>query len=159
MTSDQAFYLAIKWLSRQMYSAERIRQKLQRHDVSSPQIDEVIERLNDQGLLRENDMAQALVDQWIARGKWGPVMMRFRLLQRGLDHGIVNAVMADHQEVDWLAIALHLRERYDISNPQAKGRFIRFLARQGFPSSVIAQAVDYELGNERVDDNNGFGDY
>ncbi len=38
---------------------------------------------------------------------------------------------------NWQEIALHVRERYDITNAKDRARFIRHLTREGFPTGII----------------------
>lgn len=151
---NEAQLLALRWLSQRSLSIREVNQRLDRRGLDPEEIAAAIEALKRLGYLDDLKLSQQIAEKSVARHE-GPARLAARLAQRGVSPETSRQVsQALAQETDWLAIAEPLRERYDMSSPKGRLRFIRHLAREGFPAAVI-----YRLAGERSDDTDGVDDY
>ncbi|MHB8777335.1 MAG: RecX family transcriptional regulator [Anaerolineales bacterium] len=140
---ERAFQQAMLFLSYRVRSEKEIRQNLLKHEIPEEVIGQTLERLRKSGLVNDNQFARAWVEN---RNTFRPRSRRalsMELRQKGLDDETVQAAVSN---VDENALA------YESANKRAGrlkglewGEFRRklseYLARRGFPHSVIAPVV------------------
>lgn len=155
MPSDPKFQ-AMRWLAQRNLTVWEMRVRLEAQNFSPESIGTVLDELDRLGYLNDRAVADQIVRKSLTRRE-GPQRIVSRLRQRGvppdLRDTVLNEVMA---QVDWLEIAELVRQRYDIGSPRGRARFIRHLAREGFPVGVIQQLAD---DGERGDHADGVKDY
>lgn len=140
---ERAFQQAMLFLSYRVRSEKEIRQNLLKHEIPEEVIGQTLERLRESGLVNDNQFARAWVEN---RNTFRPRSRRaltMELRQKGLDDETVQTAVSN---VDENALA------YESANKRAGrlkslewGEFRRklseYLARRGFPYSVIAPVV------------------
>lgn len=140
---ERAYQQAILYLSYRTRSEAEIRQNLRKHEIPEAVIEETLEKLRGAGLANDNQFARAWVDN---RNTFRPRSRRalaMELRQKGLnDETIASAVTG----VDENALAYEAaRKRVNRLAGQEWNEFRKklseFLARRGFPYSVIAPVV------------------
>lgn len=141
--SNDPYVLAVRWLGLRSLSEEEIRGRLRDKGFTRDIIDLTIDKLNRFGFLGDRALAERIVTLGLAGRRLGPSGIRQKLYQRRIHKDVAEAVWQElTADVNWGAIAQELMAQYDINDPRAYGRFIRYLSRQGFPPSVIANVVE-----------------
>lgn len=146
---ERAYQQAMLFLSYRARSEKEIRQNLLKHEFSEEVIEGTLERLRESGLADDNEFARAWVEN---RNVFRPRSRRaltLELRQKGLDDETVQTAVAD---VDERALAYEsARKRAPRLNGLEWGEFRRklseYLARRGFPYSVIVSVVT-QIWNE-----------
>ena len=140
---ERALQQAMLFLSYRTRSEKEIRQNLRKHEIPEEVVEETIERLRENGLANDNKFARVWVEN---RNTFRPRSRRvltMELRQKGLDDETVQSAVAD---VDEDALA------YDSARKRAprfkalewiefRKKLSEYLARRGFPYSVIAPVV------------------
>lgn len=148
-SKERALQQALLFLSYRVRSEKEIRQNLLKHEYAEDVIEITLQRLRDTGLANDNDFARAWVEN---RNTFRPRSRRaltMELRQKGLDEETVKSAVSD---VDESALA------YDTARKRAsrfqglewsefRKKLSEYLARRGFPYSVIAPVVT-QIWNE-----------
>lgn len=148
-SKERALQQALLFLSYRARSEKEIRQNLLKHEYSEDVIEITLQRLRDTGLANDNDFARAWVEN---RNTFRPRSRRaltMELRQKGLDEETVKSAVSN---VDESALA------YDTARKRAprfqglewsefRKKLSEYLARRGFPYSVIAPVVT-QIWNE-----------
>ncbi len=140
---ERALQQAMLFLSYRTRSEKEIRQNLRKHEIPEDVVEETIERLRENGLANDNKFARVWVEN---RNTFRPRSRRvltMELRQKGLDDETVQAAVSN---VDENALAYEsARKRAGRFKSLEWGEFRKklseYLARRGFPYSVIAPVV------------------
>ncbi len=125
---------ALALLARRAYTEAELRRKLAGYPEA--EVEEALGRLRGWGYLDDRAYAEAFVRS--RRHRFGPHRLRRELLRRGVDEGIVEAVLGEEEgEVD-RAVRL-LARRWDRYRDRRE-RAVRFLLGRGFSLEAALQA-------------------
>jgi regulatory protein len=145
---------AVAALSRREHSRAELARKLSRHLAASDdpdQIERVLDRLEQQGLLSDSRFVAGLVRS--RAGRFGPARIRQELKQHRIAPELVRQSVAALEATE-LARARDLWARRFGAAPAdaaARARQIRFLAARGFRTDVILRVVR-SAGDGTTDD-------
>jgi len=156
---ERALQQAMLFLSYRARSEKEIRQNLLKHDIPAEAIEQTLERLRENGLANDEKFARVWVEN---RNTFRPRSRRvltMELRQKGLDDEAVQAAVSD---VDENALAYESASK---RAPRFKGlewsdfrkKLSEYLARRGFPYSVIAPIVS-QIWNEAHTEEQHFED-
>jgi len=146
-TYDKALRAAMRRLDRRAMSTRQLADKLRTLGFEPSIIEQVTARLTELGALNDRAYGEALIRE-IQRGKpAGPRLLRAKLAQKGLDRALIDELLAEAAaDDDPVACARSLAQRrltalsrYDV--PTRRRRLWGLLARRGFDSDVIEQAL------------------
>ncbi len=151
---ERALQQAMLFLSYRPRSEKEIRQNLNKHEIPEEVVEETLERLRENGLANDNKFARVWVEN---RNTFRPRSRRvltMELRQKGLDDETVQAAVSD---VDENALAFDsARKRAGRFKSLEWGEFRKklseYLARRGFPYSVIAPVVTQIWSEMHPDD-------
>ncbi|MCQ3938600.1 MAG: hypothetical protein DPW18_16360 [Chloroflexi bacterium] len=146
---ERAYQQAMLFLSYRARSEKEIRQNLLKHEYSEDAIETTLTRLRESGLANDNEFARAWVEN---RSTFRPRSRRaltMELRQKGLDAETVHAAVS---AVDESALAYETaRKRASrlagLEWSEFRRKLSEYLARRGFPYSVIAPVVT-QIWNE-----------
>lgn len=134
---NSAKSLALGWLTRRSLTTRELRDRLTKKGCGSQEIDEVLKDLDRLGLMDDKRLGEQIVASGLSHYE-GPMRIVARLASRGVPgpmrRQLYHELLAGN---NWQEIALHVRERYDITNAKDRARFIRHLTREGFPTGII----------------------
>ena len=134
---------AMDYLARREYGRAELVRKLTRAGFVASLSEESVAQLAAEGLQNDTRFVENFVQSRISQGK-GPVRIEMDLNQRGLESGIVAAVLEDCDQ-DWFELAREVRVRkFGGKVPQdfnAKAKQMRFLQYRGFEQAHIQAAV------------------
>jgi len=154
-TREWAYQQALLYLSYRARSEKEIRQNLQKHEMPEDVIEETIERLRTAGLANDNEFAQTWVEN---RSTFRPRSRRalaMELRQKGLDDETVRSALSgvDEDALAYEAAQKRLGRLKGLEWNDFRKKLSEFLARRGFPYSVIAPIVTRTWSETHADDN------
>ncbi len=140
---ERALQQALLFLSYRVRSEKEIRQNLLKHEFSEEVIETTLEKLRENNLANDNEFARAWVEN---RNTFRPRSRRaltMELRQKGLDEETVQAAVSD---VDEQALAYESAQKRvnrlkGLEWGDFRKKMSEYLARRGFPYSVIAPVV------------------
>ncbi|HET6471345.1 MAG TPA: regulatory protein RecX [Pseudomonadales bacterium] len=136
---DSAFRL----LAQREHSTDELRRKLKKRGYAVATIAAVVESLDAAHSVSDERFAESFVRVRSERGQ-GPLKIRAELRERGVDDGIVEAVLTATAEF-WLEHARKARtKRFGVEPPGDRdtwNRQARFLAQRGYPSDLIYRTL------------------
>ncbi len=86
---------AMNYLSRREHTRQELLHKLLDKDYPQDEVEQALDRLEDQGLLSESRFAEAFVRQRQLRGS-GPLKIRAELRQKGLNENLLDQFLDVH---------------------------------------------------------------
>ncbi|MBI5945448.1 MAG: RecX family transcriptional regulator [Chloroflexi bacterium] len=151
---EWAYQQAMLFLSYRARSEKEIRQNLLKHEMPEEVIEETIERLRKAGLANDNEFAQAWVEN---RSTFRPRSRRalaIELRQKGLDDETVHSAISgvDENALAYEAAQKKLGRLNGLEWNEFRKKLSEFLARRGFPYSVIAPIVTQLWDETHPDD-------
>jgi len=154
VTYDQAMSAAMVHLNRRMMTSQQLKRKLQQKRHSLAMIDQVSERLTELGLLDDLAFGKAMIRDLTTRKPAGPKLLRQKLWQCGIEPGLVDQLIDQHQaQIDpdqEVSEAAKLAQRKlptmaRLDAATRKRRLWGLLARRGFGSETINMAIEKAL--------------
>lgn len=142
----------LRALTRRDMSEREVRSWLAARDVAENDVDEWVERMQRLGYVDDLRMATHLVDKLIARGGKGRGVIVQKLAERGIDRATASEAVShlddDSQQQQATELAVARASRMGtLTDEAARRRLHGFLARRGFSSTVIREAVHHALRN------------
>lgn len=144
---EVAFQRAVKFLGYRPRSENEIRQHLQKHATPEPILAATLDKLRTNGLLDDQQFANAWVENRNTFRPRGARALRMELKQKGLaDRAIAQAL----EGLDEFPLALQAAEKQaaklrGLDETARKQKLYGFLARRGFSYETIAEAVQKVL--------------
>ncbi len=143
LTPVQLRLTAMNLLARRDYSVQELRQKLSLKSPNIDLIEQVIQRLVDEGLQSDDRFAEAFTKMRLRQGK-GSAIVAFELKQRGISSKLINTYVKSSDD-HWQESLSQLINRRFLGqladNPQEKAKQLRFLQSRGFTLDQIRQAM------------------
>lgn len=142
----------LRALTRRDLSEREVRTWLSVRDVPENDIEEWVERMHRLGYVDDLRMATHLVDKLVARGGKGRGVIVQKLTERGIDRATASKAVShlddDSQQEQATELAVARASRMGtLTDEAARRRLHGFLARRGFSSTVIREAVHHALRN------------
>ncbi len=146
---EKAHRQALLFLSYRTRSAAEVRQNLQKHKVPEDVIERTLVKLQESRLVDDDQFAHAWVEN---RSSFRPRSLRLlsvELRQKGLSAETAQAALQglDEQALAYQAGLKKLRRLEGLEWQDFRRKLSGYLARRGFPYSVIASVVG-QLWNE-----------
>lgn len=153
--NQRIYHDSIHLLARQDYSEFKLRQKLRsRKDNLSHEVDEVIEKLKERGLLREQNYRRLFIRKWMIKGESQDKIRRRGALEHlefsseEFENAQNELGFSDKESVEKL-IAKKLRSHEIPSDKKAfqrlRDKTLRFLVSKGHPFESAKQLLDQYL--------------
>jgi regulatory protein len=135
---------ALHFLSYRPRSSAEVRQNLSKRGISEALIEDIMNRLQNTGLVNDETFAQAWVENRNAFRPRGKTALRMELRRKGLSNEIVQSVL--DTQVNDAALALEAARRYarrlsGLEWPEFRQKLSGFLARRGFLYTTLAPVV------------------
>jgi len=138
---EVAMQKALRFLGYRPRSLQEVRANLEKHEIPEPVIVSTLERLQENGLLNDQDFARAWVEN---RNSFRPRSRRalaIELHRKGLDAELVQGVLDENVDEEALALQAarnHLRRVEAFEWQEFRQKLGGFLGRRGFSYAVIA---------------------
>ena len=151
---ERAYQQAMLFLSYRARSESEIRQNLRKHEIPEAVIETTLERLRQEGLANDNQFARAWVEN---RNVFRPRSRRalaMELRGKGLDDETVTSAVAgmDEEALAYAAARKRVSRLNGLEWNEFRKKLSEFLARRGFPYSVIAPVVSKVWNEAHVDE-------
>jgi regulatory protein len=140
---ERALQQALLFLSYRARSEKEIRQNLQKHEFSEEVIETTLEKLREGRLANDTEFARVWVEN---RNTFRPRSRRaltMELRQKGLDDETVQAAVAgvDEEALAYESALKRASRIHRLEWGEFRKKLSEYLARRGFPYSVIAPVV------------------
>jgi len=151
---EWAYQQALLYLSYRVRSEKEIQQNLKKHEVPEDVIEETLERLRQANLANDNEFAQTWVENRSAFHPRSRRALAMELRQKGLDDETVHSAISsvDEDALAYEAAQKRLGRLKGLEWNDFRKKLSEFLARQGFPYSVIAPIVTRTWSEMHADD-------
>jgi regulatory protein len=145
------------FLSYRARSESEIRQNLRKHEVPDEVIEQTLDRLRQDGLANDGQFARAWVENRSVFRPRSRRMMAMELKQKGLNEEAVTSALEDvnDEALAYEAAQKRAARFKDLEWIEFRKKLSEFLARRGFPYSVIAPVVT-RIWNETNKDKHHF---
>ncbi|MBN1302996.1 MAG: RecX family transcriptional regulator [Anaerolineales bacterium] len=156
---EVALQRALNYLSYRPRSQEEIRQNLHKHEIPDAVIEETIERLQKDGLADDRQFARLWVENRNSLRPRSRRALTIELRRKGLEETLIESVLDDNVEDEVLAYQAGLKKARKLGELEwndFRRKLGDFLARRGFPYSIIATTVKrlWEENQAETDLNN-----
>lgn len=140
---ERAYQQAMLFLSYRARSESEIRQNLRKHEIPEDVIEQTLERLRENQLANDDKFARAWVEN---RNTFRPRSRRalsVELRQKGISDEAAQSALAglDEEALAYEAGLKKARRLQVLEWSEFRKKLSEFLARRGFPYSVIAPTV------------------
>jgi len=135
----------LDWLARRDRSEREIREKLRHWDADSEEIEDVLAKLTDRGLVDDRAFAQKLASWHERHDPVGPARLKMKLQQRGVSADLAAEAaesLRDLEKQRRLAMGLVRKRLPSLLSlgPEVRVRRLSgYLARRGFAESLIRE--------------------
>jgi regulatory protein len=156
---ERAYQQAMFFLSYRARSEAEIRQNLRKHDFPEAIIEETLERLRQDRLADDNRFAQAWVENRSTFRPRSRRMLAVELRQKGLSEEATRSALegVDDEALACEAARKRATRLRGLEWNEFRQKLSEFLARRGFPYSVIAPTVR-QIWSETHGDNTTLDD-
>ena len=140
---ERALQQALLFLSYRARSESEIRKNLQKHEIPEIVIEETLERLRKEGLVNDDQFAQDWVENRSTFRPRSRRMLAMELRQKGLNDESMQSALEDvNDEALAYEAAQKRAARFEgLEWIDFRKKLTGFLARRGFPYSVITPVV------------------
>lgn len=140
---ERAYQQALLFLSYRPRSESEIRQNLRKHDIPEQSIEQTLERLREARLADDKQFARSWVENRSTFRPRGRRALTMELRRKGITDEVTGSALADLDE-EALAYKAGLKKAHHLQVQEwneFRRKLSSFLARRGFPYSVIAPVV------------------
>ena len=151
---EYAYQRAIRYIGYRMRSIQEVKHHLNQQGIENHVIEKVIFRLQKNGLLDDLNFAQMWIEN---RNEFRPRshrMLSFELKQKGVQSEIISQILQETTSEEILAYRAAIKQarKYEQLEWQTfRRRLSSFLARRGFPYSVIKPTVDQVWSEQNIE--------
>ena len=140
---ERALQQAMLFLSYRARSESEIRQNLIKHEIPESVIELTLDRLRQDGLANDNEFAETWVENRSTFRPRSRRMLAMELRQKGLDDESMQSALknVDDEPLAYEAAKKRAVRFKDLEWNEFRKKLSEFLARRGFPYSVIAPVV------------------
>ena len=136
---------AVRMLARREHSAFEIRRKLKQRDIDEAEIEQAVERLQQEGLLSDERYAESYIYMRMGKG-YGPLRIALELRERGVAESDYRHCLYD-PDIDWRSVLKaacdkKFGNRRTCDDYQEKAKRIRYLQYRGFALDAIHELLE-----------------
>ena len=153
---ERALQQALLFLSYRARSESEIRKNLQKHEIPEIVIEETLERLRKEGLVNDDQFAQDWVENRSTFRPRSRRMLAMELRQKGLNDESVQSALenVDDETLAYEAAQKRVARFEGLEWIDFRKKLTGFLARRGFPYSVITPVVSRIWKESRAEEQN-----
>ncbi len=151
---DYAYQRAIRYIGYRMRSIYEVQHYLKQRDIEDHLIERVISSLQKNGMLDDKSFAQMWIEN---RNEFRPrshKMLSIELKQKGIQSDIISQILEETTSEEILAYRAakkQARKYKELEWQIFRRRLTSFLARRGFPYSIINSAVDQVWSEQNIE--------
>jgi regulatory protein len=144
MDHQRAFELALRALNARDRSERELRSFLERRQVESDVIDDVLRAAAAEGLIDDAGYARRFTEDRRLLDRWGNERIARDLVRRGIERELVDQALAGHGRDDEIAVAIELLDRrfpLPFDGDRERDKAWRMLVRRGYEPELAYSAV------------------
>jgi regulatory protein len=143
---QKSYLTAVRLLSSRLRSEHEIKTRLKQKGFTAEIINHTVKRLSSEGYLNDTLFAEQLTTQRIHSQKKGRNFIKQELQQKGLSKDRIQEAMSQVDSETEYKLALGLakkkyRSESDQDPSKARRKMAGFLARRGYPGSVVSRVL------------------
>ena len=143
----QATVTALRLLAATPKSKKRLRQKLEEKGYGLQTIEDVLVRLEKQGILNDGSLAQSLLQTYSLYRPSGRKRIAFEMEKRGVEQRIIEESLGNYGLREEHKVAMELAKTklhrwQKLEAAQQRKKLYDFLIRRGFDFSVTREIVE-----------------
>lgn len=145
---QQAYQKALSFLNFKLRTTKEVFQKLEKLEYDEVTIHQVLQHLQEMGLLNDRFYAESYLHENAILAKKGPKAVAFELKKKGISDALIQQVLSSFSDEQQLEQALEMGQQYvnrqtQVSIKSAKQKVYTYLLQKGYDSDVIQQAISY----------------
>jgi regulatory protein len=145
LSVEEALIKAASFCAYQERCKIEVIEKLKSFELSSTEIDKVIDSLIDQNFLNEARFATAFAGGKFRVKKWGKIKISYELRQRRISDSLIRNALAEINEEDYKAALQHILSQKQATlspdDPQYKQKIVNYALSKGYESDLIFQML------------------
>ena len=125
-----------------------IRKKLKQWELTSPQIEEIIQQLREQKFIDDERYARAFTKDKSRFNAWGKTKITYHLRSKGIAPDVIAEALHEIREEDYKdrleqILEAKIRSLQPIDDKyKAKAKLVRYAASKGFEPELIYSTID-----------------
>jgi regulatory protein len=141
---EQAYNSALDYLSYRPRSRLELATYLRRHGAAEEQIEAVVERLEQAGLLGDDAFARFWVENRERFRPRGPAALRHELRAKGVDDEVIRGALEALDSADgaYRAAGRKAQQLRELDRATFFRKLVEYLARRGFEFEVAKEAAE-----------------
>ncbi|MCK4560677.1 MAG: RecX family transcriptional regulator [Calditrichia bacterium] len=138
---------AWRFLARRMHSEKELRDKLINKGYDQENIDNIILELKNKNYLNDNSFARQLISDEIYLKKCGPVLIKNKLLKKGVEITLVSSLIDEFydEELQYQNCRYFANKKFsslkNISDSSKKTKLANFLIQKGFSWDICNRII------------------
>lgn len=153
---QQAYQLALTYISYQLRSEREVRDRLSQEQISESQLESIIDKLKRLSVVDDLAFAQSFVRTKASINRHGPQQIKMKLFQKGVDESTIDLALEeygkDQQQDNARYWADKQKKKYKgDSSLQAEQKLKQFLMQKGFSPAII-QSLGQELAVDKSEE-------
>lgn len=154
---DRGYQLALKYLSYQMRSKKEISSYLKKHEIESTYLPEILKKLEEVGMIDDQNYADSYVRTMIKTSDKGPKVISQQLKKRGVDEEEIANALEIFDEEELFIIAKRTAEKLVYkyrrnSNREVYQKIQYQLNAKGFSPDTIREVMDELVFKKELDE-------
>jgi regulatory protein len=141
--------LSFRLLTRRMHSVLELKRKLIKKKFPPESVEETVSELVERNYLDDRKFAEKYSEEKLKNNKTGVIKIRAELIQRGVDKGIIENVLAKYENSDTVLKNALLIAQKKLSSVQyskttdqkKKEKLFRFLISKGYSAEIIKNTL------------------
>lgn len=142
---EQAYIRALNYLSYRPRSIKEVEQNLRKYNVPETLIPETIERLKKNNFVNDESFAEQWIENRNTFHPRGKRALKLELRQKGIDNEDIQDILDELVDEESLAYKAGLKKARQLAKLEwqdFRRKLGAFLARRGFPYSVISPLLE-----------------
>lgn len=146
MDKNKALSKCMDMCSKREYCSAEISEKLQKWELTEPDIDQIIESLIAQKFIDHERYATAFVNDKIRFNHWGKVKVKYYLNHKGIEGEIINIALKNFSENKYIQIALtEIEKKWNKTTAknafELKNKVAKSIINKGFEPALVFELL------------------
>lgn len=138
---------AYRLLSRRVHSCFELKQKLLKKNANLATIDQVLDLLQEKGYLDDRNFSEIFLAEELRLKKSGPMLIRHKLLARGVAKPVIDEILAQYTESDQYENCRILAEKKNralqkFESTDQRTKLGTYLRQKGHQWEIIKEVTD-----------------
>lgn len=146
---ELAYKKAVKYTSKAMKTSKEVKDYLYKLKLSEEQLEEIITRLEDLGLLNDEQYLEMYLNEKFNYTTDGAKKIKYKLYQKGFKDAEITPHLEKYKEQERENLKKAISQRMKTKKNEDKNKLTRYLLNKGFSFDMISEEIreyfDYEF--------------